>query len=152
MRCTKRPLPCCPTPCGACPRPCPPAHAGRGPRPTPPPLLRPHLLTLLLPAALLTLLLCAPTGPALAADATPTPQTSPATTPASPKTEVGTTAAAPIEVTDHTGHVLRLEHPALAASYLLHGQIGLLGEHAVPLEERVALLRRYAGRILEPEY
>ena len=47
---------------------------------------------------------------------------------------------------------LRLEHPALAASYLLHGQIGLLGEHAVPLEERVALLRRYAGRILEPEY
>ena len=25
---------------------------------------------------------------------------------------------------------LRLEHPALAASYLLHGQIGLLGEHA----------------------
>ncbi len=40
----------------------------------------------------------------------------------------------------------------LAASYLLHGQIGLLGEHAVPLEERVALLRRYAGRILEPEY
>ena len=48
--------------------------------------------------------------------------------------------------------MLRLEHPALAASYLLHGQIGLLGEHAVPLEERVALLRRYAGRILEPEY
>ena len=47
---------------------------------------------------------------------------------------------------------LRLEHPALAASYLLHGQIGLLGEHAVPLEERVALLRRYADRILEPEY
>ena len=47
---------------------------------------------------------------------------------------------------------LRLEHPALAASYLLHGQIGLLGEHAVPLEERVALLWRYAGRILEPEY
>lgn len=69
-------------------------------------------MTLLLPAALLTLLLCAPTGPALAADATPTPQTSPATTPASPKTEVGTTAAAPIEITDHTGHVLRLEHPA----------------------------------------
>lgn len=34
---------------------------------------------------------------------------------------------------------LRLEHPALAASYLLHGQIGLLGEHAVPLGGAVAL-------------
>ena len=50
-----------------------------------------------------------------------------------------------------TPHVAE-ELEDLAASYLLHGQIGLLGEHAVPLEERVALLRRYAGRILEPEY
>lgn len=47
---------------------------------------------------------------------------------------------------------LRLEHPALAASYLLHEQIGLLGKRAMPLEERVALFWRCAGRILEPEY
>ena len=46
---------------------------------------------------------------------------------------------------------LRLEHPELTASYLLHGQIGLLGESGTPLETRVALLRRCADRILEPE-
>lgn len=31
---------------------------------------------------------------------------------------------------------LRLEHPELTASYLLHGQIGLLGESGTPLETR----------------
>ena len=46
---------------------------------------------------------------------------------------------------------LRLEHPELTASYLLHGQIGLLGESGTPLEIRVALLRRCADRILAPE-
>ena len=46
---------------------------------------------------------------------------------------------------------LRLEHPELTASYLLHGQIGLLGESGTPLETRVALLRRCADRILAPE-
>ena len=46
---------------------------------------------------------------------------------------------------------LHLSRPALTASYLLHAQIGLLGESQVPLEERVALIRRYADAILEAE-
>ena len=46
---------------------------------------------------------------------------------------------------------LNLSHPELTASYLLHAQVGLLGEGDVPLEERVALIRRYADVILNAE-
>lgn len=41
-----------------------------------------------------------------------------------------------------------LEHPELTASYLLHAQIGLLGQRQEPLEVRVALIRRYTNLIL----
>ena len=43
---------------------------------------------------------------------------------------------------------LRLDHPEVAARYLLYGQIGLMGEQALPLETRLAEIRRYAGLIL----
>lgn len=43
---------------------------------------------------------------------------------------------------------LQLEYPELTASYLLHAQIGLLGERQEPLEVRVALIRRYTDLIL----
>ena len=43
---------------------------------------------------------------------------------------------------------LRLEHPEVTASYLLHAQVGLMGEGETPMEARVALLRRYAELIL----
>lgn len=43
---------------------------------------------------------------------------------------------------------LSLARPELAASYLLYGQIGLMGQGDAPLEERVAAIRRYADLIL----
>lgn len=43
---------------------------------------------------------------------------------------------------------LSLRYPEIAASYMLHGQIGLVGEDAVSIEERVTELRRYADLIL----
>lgn len=46
---------------------------------------------------------------------------------------------------------LQLSHPELTACYLLHAQIGLMGEGDVPLKERVALIRRYADLILDAE-
>ena len=44
---------------------------------------------------------------------------------------------------------LSLRRPELTASYLLHGQIGLMGEGQVPLDERMDLVRRYAQLILD---
>ncbi len=46
---------------------------------------------------------------------------------------------------------LHLSHPEVTASFLLYGQVGLLGESEVPLETRVDLIRRYADRILDAE-
>lgn len=46
---------------------------------------------------------------------------------------------------------LRLSHPDLTASYLLHAQIGLMGEGETPMRERLTLFRRYAGLILSAE-
>ncbi len=43
---------------------------------------------------------------------------------------------------------LPLRCPAVAASYLLHAQIGLMGEGDLPLAERLAEVRRYADLIL----
>ena len=43
---------------------------------------------------------------------------------------------------------LSLAHPALTANCLLHAQTGLLGEGELPMEERVAAIRRYADLIL----
>ena len=46
---------------------------------------------------------------------------------------------------------LHLEYPELTASYLLHAQIGLLGENDISLETRVNLIRRYTDAILSSE-
>lgn len=43
---------------------------------------------------------------------------------------------------------IAVEHPGLAASFLLHGEIGLLGEHELPMETRVAEILRCAFLIL----
>lgn len=43
---------------------------------------------------------------------------------------------------------LSLRRPEVAASFLLHGTIGLIGPGKLPLEERVAELLRYANQIL----
>lgn len=43
---------------------------------------------------------------------------------------------------------IAVEHPGLAASFLLHGEIGLLGEHELPMETRVAEILRCACLIL----
>lgn len=43
---------------------------------------------------------------------------------------------------------LTLRSPETAASFLLYGQIGLMGEGPLPLEERLAEIRRYADLIL----
>ena len=43
---------------------------------------------------------------------------------------------------------LSLRRPEIAASFLLHGQIGLLGPGDCPLEERVEEILRYAHLIL----
>ena len=43
---------------------------------------------------------------------------------------------------------LSLRRPEVAASYLLHGQIGLIGPSALPLEERMTDILRYADLIL----
>ena len=43
---------------------------------------------------------------------------------------------------------LRLRRPEVAASFLLHGQIGLIGPGELPLEERVEEILRYADLIL----
>ena len=43
---------------------------------------------------------------------------------------------------------LSLRRPEVAASFLLHGTIGLIGPGELPLEERVAELLRYARLIL----
>ena len=44
---------------------------------------------------------------------------------------------------------LNLPYPEVTASYLLHAQIGLMGEGKVPLDKRVQTIRRYAALILE---
>ena len=44
--------------------------------------------------------------------------------------------------------MLRLRRPEVAASFLLHGQIGLIGPGELPLEERVEEILRYADLIL----
>lgn len=44
---------------------------------------------------------------------------------------------------------LSLPYPEITASYLLHAQIGLLGGGELPLETRMAEVRRYAALILE---
>lgn len=46
---------------------------------------------------------------------------------------------------------LKLPHPEVTANYLLYAQVGLMGEGETPLETRVALIRRYAGLILDAE-
>lgn len=43
---------------------------------------------------------------------------------------------------------LHLRCPEVAASYLLYGQIGLMGEHPLPLSQRVDEILRYADLIL----
>ena len=43
---------------------------------------------------------------------------------------------------------LSLTYPEIAASYLLHGQIGMIGASPLPLEIRVARIIRYAELIL----
>ena len=43
---------------------------------------------------------------------------------------------------------LTLRSPETAASFLLYGQIGLMGEGPLPLEERLTEIRRYADLIL----
>ena len=47
-----------------------------------------------------------------------------------------------------TADELSLKHPEMAASYLLYGQIGLLGSGPLPLEDRVDQIVRYAQLIL----
>ncbi len=44
---------------------------------------------------------------------------------------------------------LTLRCPAVTASYLLHAQVGLMGEGEAPLEERLELILRYAEAVLE---
>lgn len=43
---------------------------------------------------------------------------------------------------------LSLRYPELAVSYLLHGQIGLIGDGSLPLDTRVQQIVRYADLIL----
>ena len=47
-----------------------------------------------------------------------------------------------------TGGELSLSCPEAAASYLLHGPIGLIGVSPIPLKDRVAQIVRYAELIL----
>lgn len=43
---------------------------------------------------------------------------------------------------------LALEYPELTAGYLLHAQVGLMGESDIPLDKRMEVVRRYADLIL----